>query len=118
MDPATGVITFDTTGASVDLYLDADQDNTFGAPATGTGTWTVGDPTGDDELIMSSTSLFAGTGELVPPTGGFFDLIFSNLLLTAFGDLYYPSLANVTFLFGTVDGDFNVVPSPPVPGTL
>lgn len=115
VNPATGIITFDT--GEVDLYLDADQSNTFVAPATGTGTWTVVDPSGDDELIMSSNTLFEGSGELTPPTGGFFDLIFTNLILTAFGDLYYPSLSEISFLFGTVDGDFNVVPSPPVPGT-
>jgi len=117
VNPATGVITFSPAGADVSMSIDADQSNTYLAPGTGTGLWTVTDTSGDDELVMSSSTLFSGTGGIVPPTGGWFDLVFSDLLLTAFGDSYYPSLAGVSFLFGTVDGDFNVIPSPPVPGT-
>src|SRR5688572_3220305 len=105
VDPLTGLITF--TSGDVSLYIDADQTNTYGAPATGTGLWSVTDTSGDDELVMSSSTLAAGTGEIIPPVGGFFDLTFANLLLTAFGDSYYPSLASFEFLFGTVDGDFN-----------
>lgn len=117
VNPATGVITFFPAGAQVDLYIDADQNNTFTAPATGAGAWTVVDTTGDDELVLSSTTLSAGTGAIVPPVGGFFDLEFRNLILTAFGNTYFPDLASLGLVFATVDGDFNTIPSPPAPGT-
>lgn len=109
-----GTITF--SNASVSLWADVDSDTTFGAPATGTGTWTLG-LDGDDLEVLSSSSLLAGTGELTPPTGGFFDLTFEDLLLSAFGEAYYPTLAKLNFVFATVDGDFDTVPSPPAPGT-
>ena len=64
VNPLTGVITFSPAGADVALYIDADQSNTYAAPATGTGLWTVVDTSGDDELVMSSNTLFSGSGEL------------------------------------------------------
>ena len=109
-----GTITFNS--ADVELFADVDSNTTFAAPATGTGTWTTGND-GDDLGILASSSLVAGSGELTPPVGGFFDLTFGDLLLSAFGEAYYPTLAELTFVFATVDGDFDTVPSPPAPGT-
>jgi hypothetical protein len=116
VDPVTGEITFDTTGASVDLYIDVDQDNTYTPPGSGTGDWTVGND-GEDELVLSSTTLSEGSGELDPPVGGFFDLNFIDLILSAFGEDYYPTLASLSLVFATVDGDFDTIPSPPIPAT-
>jgi hypothetical protein len=115
VDSVTGEITFDS--ASVTLYIDADQTNTYTAPGTGAGAWTIGDLSGDDEEVLSTSTLVAGTGLLAPGTGGFFDLIFGDILFTAFGADYYPTLSSLNFVFATIDGDFDTVPNPPVPGT-
>jgi hypothetical protein len=105
------------SAAAVALYMDADQDNSYTAPATGTGAWTVTDPgAADDLLILSSATLVSGGGAIVPPTGGFFDLTFGSLALTPFGATYFPTLATLSFYLAVVDGDFDTVPSPPAPG--
>jgi len=112
-----GTITF--TGATVTLYLDPDQDNSYGTPATGTGSWTVTDPGSLDDLeVLSSSTLIDGGGSFDPgEDSGDFDLDFGSLLFTAFGDLYFPGLSSLGIVFSTVDGDFNNVPNPPAPGT-
>jgi hypothetical protein len=103
-----------TTG-EVALYLDPSQDTTATVAGTGSGTPTVVDPSGDDELILSSSILTAGTGIIVPGTGGFFDLTFGDITLTLFGQDYYPDLP-VFNLSSIVDGDFDEIPVPIVPG--
>jgi hypothetical protein len=114
VDPLTGIITF--TSADVIVRIDPDDSNTYTPPATGAGTWTVVDTTGDDLEIISSASLIVGTGELTPPVGGFFDIVLGDLDFTAFADLYWPGLDRIG-LTAVTDGDFDTVPSPPVPGT-
>lgn len=114
VDPLTGVF----TGATgfVELYLDPSQDTIKTLGATGSSAPSINDVSGDDLLVLWSNNLDQAIGTIVPPTGGFFDLTFLDVLLTAFGETYYPSLAGLT-LSAVVDGDFDTVPSPPVPGT-
>jgi hypothetical protein len=107
---------FSGSTGEVYLYLDPSQDSTYTVAATGSGTPTVVDPSGDDELILSSTLLTAGTGVLVPGIGGFFDLTFGDITLTVFGQAYYPDLPLFN-LSSIVDGDFDLIPIPVVPGT-
>jgi len=104
-DPDTTVFT--GTSANVSLYLDRNQDTTKtpGGGATGN--------TGDDSLILSSDTLIEGGGRLVPPGsegfpegGGTFSLVFGDLLLSPFGQLYFPSMAGLS-LTAISSGDFN-----------
>jgi hypothetical protein len=104
-DPNTTVFT--GTGAEVSLYLDRNQDTTKTAAAGATGN------TGDDSLILSSSNLIEGGGRLVPPGsegfplgGGTFSLVFGDLLLSPFGQLYFPSMATLD-LTAIASGDFN-----------
>jgi hypothetical protein len=103
-DPGTTVFIGET--ADVDLYLDRNQDTTK-TPAGVTG------GNGDDSLILSSSTLIEGGGRLVPPGsegfpegGGTFSLVFGDLLLSPFGQLYFPSLAGLS-LTAITSGDFN-----------
>jgi hypothetical protein len=114
LNPGTGVFT--PTSGDVWLYLDPSQDSTVTVAATGAGSPTIVDPNGDDILILSSSTLADGTGTIVPPVGGFFDLTFANLILTAFGQTYYPDLPLIN-LSSVVDGDFDAIPPNPAPGT-
>jgi hypothetical protein len=114
VNPGTGLVTF--TSGSVALYLDPTQDTTATPAATGAGSPTVVDPNGDDELILSSANLGDGTGQIVAPVGGFFDLTFINIVLTAFGQQYYPDLP-IFNLSSVIDGDFDAIPPNPTPGT-
>lgn len=114
VDPLTGTFTGGT--GEVALYLDPSQDTIANPAATGAGAPSVNDVSGDDELLLSSSDLSAGFGVIVPGIGGFFDLTFINLVLTSFGQMYYPDLP--TFNLSTiVDGDFDEIPVPVVPDT-
>jgi hypothetical protein len=114
---------FTGTSADVRLYIDANQDTTKTLGATGADPITLGN-TSDDYLILSTTTLLAGSGVIVPGTGGFFDLLFGNPVLTAnnaqsggtgigtFGRAYWPDLPLLN-LRANVDGDFDefVIPA-------
>jgi hypothetical protein len=102
-----GTTDFIGTSANVSLYLDRNQDTTKSPTAGATGN------TGDDSLILSSNTLLEGGGRLVPPGstgfpegGGTFSLVFGDLLLSPFGQLYFPSMANLS-LSAISSGDFN-----------
>jgi hypothetical protein len=114
LNPGTGV--FSASSGNVALYLDPSQDSTVTVAATGAGSPTIVDPNGDDILILSSNTLGDGQGTIVPPVGGFFDLTFINIVLSAFGQQYYPDLP-IFNLAATVDGDFDTIPANPAPGT-
>jgi hypothetical protein len=114
VNPGTGVFT--GTSGNVSLYVDAARDTTATVNPIGSGAPTVVDVSGDDELVLSSNSLSAGTGGINPGVGGFFDLTFVNIVLTAFGQAYYPDLP-VLNLSSIVDGDFDEIPVPVVPDT-
>jgi hypothetical protein len=115
VDPVTGDISF--SSGTVSVSLDPEDDNTYTAPATGAGSWTVSAGAGNDISVISSGTLLAGTGNLKPPVGGFFDLTFGSFVFAnPFAALYWPGLERFG-LRATVDGDFNAIPSPPVPGT-
>jgi hypothetical protein len=95
------------TSANVSLYLDRNQDTTKTAGSGVTG------GNADDDLILSSDTLVEGGGRLVPPGstgfpegGGTFSLVFGDLLLSPFGQLYFPSMANLN-LTAISSGDFN-----------
>jgi hypothetical protein len=94
------------TSANVSLYLDRNQD-TQKTPSGVSGN------NSDDELILSSNTLVEGGGRLVPPGspgfpdgGGTFSLVFGNLVLSPFGQLYFPSMAGLN-LTAITSGDFN-----------
>ena len=108
--------TFVANSGNVALYLDPSQDSVVTVSAAGAGSPTIVDPNGDDILILSSNTLSDGEGVIVPPVGGFFDLTFINILLTAFGQQYYPDLP-IFNLKSVVDGDFDTIPANPQPGT-
>jgi hypothetical protein len=102
-----GTTDFIGTSANVSLYLDRNQDTTKTAAAGVTG------GNADDDLILSSDTLVEGGGRLVPPGsvgfpqgGGTFSLVFGDLLLSPFGQLYFPSMANLN-LTAISSGDFN-----------
>jgi hypothetical protein len=91
----------------VALYLDRHQDTEKSAAAGVTG------GNSDDELILTSATLLQGGGRLVPAGspgfpegGGTFSLVFGDLVLSSFGELYFPSLAGLT-LTAISSGDFN-----------
>jgi hypothetical protein len=95
------------TSANVNLYLDRNQDTEKSAGSGVTGN------NADDDLILSSDTLVEGGGRLVPPGspgfplgGGTFSLVFGDLLLSPFGQLYFPSMANLD-LRAISSGDFN-----------
>ena len=108
--------TFVGNSGDVALYVDPSQDSTVTVAPTGAGSPTIVDPSGDDILILASNTLSDGEGVIVPPVGGFFDLTFINIVLTAFGQQYYPDLP-IFNLSSVVDGDFDSVPANPQPGT-
>ena len=113
VDPNTGVFSGGT--GEVALYLDPDNDTTADPAATGAGTPTVNQGLADI-LLLSSSDLAQGFGTIVPGIGGFFDLTFINLVLTAFGQQYYPDLPLFN-LATVVDGDFDEIPVPVIPDT-
>lgn len=105
--PDPNTTDFIGTSANVSLYLDRNQDTQKSAAAGVTGN------NGDDELILSSDTLVEGGGRLVPPGspgfpegGGTFSLVFGDLVLSPFGQLYFPSMANLN-LNAISSGDFN-----------
>jgi hypothetical protein len=104
-DPNTTEFIGDT--GQVALYLDRHQDTQKSAAAGVTG------GNSDDELILTSATLLQGGGRLVPAGspgfpegGGTFSLVFGDLVLSSFGELYFPSLAGLT-LTAISSGDFN-----------
>jgi hypothetical protein len=85
---------FDATAGSAALYLDTDQDGT-----------------GDDLLLTSNTVLPGSTGTTnssSDPRTGQFNLNFGNILLTALGEDYFFTLANLE-ITSTVNGDFDAI---------
>ncbi len=104
-NPGVGLTGFNGTSGGFDLYLDPNQDTTKTLGATGASATTLGANI-DDILIASTANLFSGTGILVGGVGGFFDLVFDDLVLSAAGSNYFTS--PVPFYVRTnVDGDFD-----------
>lgn len=75
--------------------------------ATGTSPVNLGANAGDDYLIASSGTLTFAVGELVPGTGGFFDLTFDNLVLEDPAGKNYFKIPSNFYLRTVVDGDFD-----------
>jgi len=114
------------TSGSASVYLDPDN---IGAGAMVPA-----------NLLLTATNLLPGSGgqvdAITDPTTGNFNLVFGNNVLTALGQLYWPTLQNLIFqsivngdfdaiggvLTQTVRGDvsaqFNSVPAVPEPATL
>lgn len=94
--------------AEVTVYLDPNQDTiltTAQLPGTGGDPIAPGGLTVDDYDIMFSNDLIAGQG--IPGVPGAFNLIFGTPILTAEGQLYWPTLAGLT-LTAQINGDFDV----------
>jgi hypothetical protein len=105
-DTTGGVTTFTGNDGFVTLYLDRNQDTTKDLGLDGDDPVTIGN-NGDDEEILTSMNLTQALGLLDPANDiGSFDLTFGNPVLTAFGEMYFPSLAGIVFE-AIVDGDFN-----------
>ena len=123
--------TFTGGAGSMHLYLDPGQNTTLGLGATGNDPVAIGN-NGDDIEIAWSTNIVSGFGVLIPNIGGFFDIWFDDLQLTAAGSSYFVN-PNPFYVKANVDGDFNtfqiqgtqriggdvsVVFAVPEPGTL
>lgn len=97
--------TFTGGSGSMHLWLDRNMDTTLGLGATGNDAVTIGN-VGDDTELAWSTNIASGFGILIPNVGGFFDIWFDNLNLTADGKNYFVD-PNPFFARANVDGDFN-----------
>jgi hypothetical protein len=117
-DLGGGLFGFTATSAEVNVFIDPDLDTTKTLPGTGGDPATIIDPatTLADYLILSASQLGPTpvciqpatlcNGLLVSGVGGFFDLVFVNVTLTAAGQLYWPDLPTFQ-LSTTFDGDFD-----------
>ena len=96
------VTTFDATSASFSLFIDPLLNTLKSFAGTSVSTANAG----DDYLIGSASILASDLGVLVPPIGGFFDLVFSNFTRTAAGASYFTA-PNPFYVTVNVDGDFD-----------
>lgn len=114
---------FQGTSGTFQLFIDVDQNTTWGLPGTGAGSVAVGNNS-DDYMIMSSSTLTNALGLLGNP--GAFDLWFKDIALTVGdqngllagtqnGDQYFVQPRPFHVLMN-VDGDFDN--AQPVPGTF
>lgn len=97
--PAPGITSFTGGTGWVELWLDPDQNTTLDfTGVTGGGT--------DDIMVAFSDSLLQQAG-LLTGVGGFFDLIFGDVVITnPEGQAYFTDLPLIN-LKATVDGDFD-----------
>lgn len=106
---ASGTVTpggvFTGITGTVDLYIDGKADTTNIAPATGAGSFTLGN-TSDDYKIAFADSVYFGYGQVVPGVGGFFDIRFDDVALTAAGMGYFID-PNPFYVRATLDGDLD-----------
>ncbi|OZG75076.1 PEP-CTERM domain protein [Hahella sp. CCB-MM4] len=81
ISPVTSDITqFNATGGSVELYLDRNNDTLGSLGATALDNVSLSNDS-DDFLLASTFQLGTGTG-LLTSAGGFFDLVFENVVLS------------------------------------
>jgi hypothetical protein len=114
---------FEPTSASATLHIDENQNTTFtlGVPGAPVGTGN----TGDDLLVMSANNIDQGAsfGLLVSSSpdpddqGGFYNLVFIDPVVEAFGQLYWPDLP-LLGLRAINDGDFDDATLGPGDNTL
>lgn len=101
---AGGSTIFTGATGTVSYYVDPNRDTLKAVGATGA------DPigltnSGDDYLILFANNLAEATGVLQPPTGGFFDFVFTDPTLTGPGAAYW-LFPPVSFTLNP-DGDFD-----------
>jgi hypothetical protein len=85
---------FSGVTAAIEIYLDPQLDS-----------FTAVD--GNDVLLASTSSLIGLNGTLIPAFGGgFFDITFTNFLLTAAGEQYFVQ-PDPFYIQTVVDGDFD-----------
>jgi hypothetical protein len=117
-----GTTTFFGGSASVQLFVDPNQDTLATPGATGADPFVLTNAA-DDYLVLFANTLDFGKGVLDPPLQGSFDLIFSDPTLTSTGSpvgvvcpmcgtSLYPSLVGLVFN-AEVDGDFDTFPVTP-----
>lgn len=83
-----GNTTFTGATATISLYIDPMVDNTFSFD--GFNNAVAADPSNDDYLIASSSTLLSGEGNVTTgQANGNFDLLFDDLVLTAAGLGYF-----------------------------
>jgi len=102
----TGPNTFQSTGGTLQVWVDRDSDTTFSlgsftslATAAGNG----------DDILVGSSAFSTGTGNLSGPPGAF-DVYYQNFALTAFGSTYWTGSIDPTFqLHGVIN---QITPDP------
>jgi len=127
---------FEPTSAEASLLVDENQNTTFTLGAPGAPVGTAND--GDDLLVMTANTIDLGAsfGQLisnapVDQQGGFYNLVFVNPTIEAFGQLYWPDLPllglraindgdfdDATIGDGTLSGDVSLVFQAPEPTSL
>jgi hypothetical protein len=99
--------------AAVSLYVDPDLNTSKTLGADGDDAITVAG-NGEDLLVLSSATLVSGFGSAFA-AGGFFDITFADLNITAFGQTFFPDLPLLNIV-SNVDGDLDVLTPSPAPG--
>lgn len=105
----TGPNSFQGTSGGFSLYLDRDQNTTFGGFLAGYDA--VSTPTADlgtdfDDLLLASTiTTVSGSGNLNGPPGAF-DITFKDFELTAFGKTYFFS-PDPFHMIVQINGDYD-----------
>lgn len=101
-----GLTGFTFSSSSFNLYIDPNLDTSKGLPATSPGAVTLGN-SADDYLIGSASTISSGTGVLVAGVGGFFDLVFTDFVLTNPDGTSYFVSPDPFYIKVNVDGDFD-----------
>jgi hypothetical protein len=97
---------FTFTSADFNLYIDRNLDTTGTLPGTSPGAVALANA-GDDYLLGSASDLASGSGILVAGVGGFFDLVFSDFVLTSPDGTSYFISPDPFYFMTNVDGDFD-----------
>jgi hypothetical protein len=101
-----GIFTFAGGTGSVRVFIDPLLDTSKTLGATG-GSAPIIANDADDLEILFANDLDSGFGILVAGIGGFFDLVFRDPTLTAFGATYWTNLPPPGTFRANIDGDFD-----------
>lgn len=100
-----GFFQFSGGNGSVRVFIDPNLDTTKTLGATG-GSAPIIAGNADDIEIMFANDLDSAFG-ILTPIGGFFDLVFRDPTLTAFGATYWVNLPPPGTFRANIDGDFD-----------
>jgi len=112
IDNGDGTFSFTTTSVNASLFIDPELDTDKDLPAAG-GLAPILANDSDDYELLSVSSVYFESNELVAGVGGFFDIRFDDPTLTSCavgstecGEAYFPDLSQLS-LRATIDGDFD-----------